>query len=70
MSTIAVLVSRWTGGRWVPVGTLQVRDYEVTGDPVDPRLASDVVVTLYRDNVACGTCHLDGEVYHWEESTT
>ena len=73
LSIVAILVSRQTGeGFWVPVGSLTVNEGEGTqSDPgVDQRIVTEVLISLYRDNVAFGTSNLDGVNYRWEETIT
>jgi hypothetical protein len=73
LSTVVVHVSRQTAeGLWIPVGSLTVNDDGGThGDPgVNKRIVTDVLLSLYRDNVAFGTNSLDGVTYRWEETIT
>lgn len=73
LSTVAVHVSRQTReGYWVVVGSLRVKDDGGThSDPgVDKRLVSEVLISLYWDNVAFGTTDLDGVTFRWEEVFT
>jgi hypothetical protein len=70
LSTVAVQVSRQTGeGVWVAIGSLTVEDDGGThSDPgVDERIVTEVLISLYRNNVAFGTTDLDGVAYRWEE---
>ena len=70
LSTVVVQVSRQTAeGFWGVVGSLRVNDDGSTqSDPdVDKRLVSEVLISLYWDNVAFGTTGLDGVTYRWEE---
>lgn len=71
--TVVVQVSRQTSeGSWVPVGAVHVKDNGSThSDPgVGEWIVNEVLLSLYRGNVAFGTGSMDGVSYRWEETST
>lgn len=58
-------------GSWILLGSLTVLENGTThcDFKVDERIVSEVLLSLYRDNVAFGTSDLDGVNYRWEETS-